>query len=111
MCILQSAGSLGRIVGPVLGGYLFGAFGMDSPFYVAAGVIGIMKLYLLTKREYNLSLCLFHSKMPHIIRSTIPFFATSRGGWNSIWRAWKNDARRRAKKGYVRGSIINLCLF
>lgn len=51
MGVLQSAGSLGRIVGPVLGGYLFGAFGIDSPFYFAAGVIGLMTLYLLGKRE------------------------------------------------------------
>lgn len=51
MGILQSAGSLGRIVGPVLGGYLFGALGIDSPFYVAAGVIGLMGLYLFLKRE------------------------------------------------------------
>lgn len=51
MGVLQSAGSFGRIIGPVLGGYLFGAFGIDSPFYFAAGVIGLMALYLLGKRE------------------------------------------------------------
>lgn len=47
---LQSAGSLGRIVGPVLGGYLFGALGMDSPFFFAAFVILIIFFYLQYKK-------------------------------------------------------------
>lgn len=43
---LQSAGSLGRIVGPVLGGYLFGALGIDSPFFFAAFILFIIFIYL-----------------------------------------------------------------
>lgn len=43
---LQSAGSLGRIVGPVLGGYLFGALGIDSPFFFAACILFVIFLYL-----------------------------------------------------------------
>lgn len=47
---LQSAGSLGRIVGPVLGGWLFEALGFNSPFYFAAFVILIMFFYLQSKK-------------------------------------------------------------
>lgn len=47
---LQSAGSLGRIVGPVLGGWLFGALGINSPFFFAAFVILIIFVYLQKKR-------------------------------------------------------------
>jgi DHA1 family tetracycline resistance protein-like MFS transporter len=47
---LQSAGSLGRIVGPVLGGWLFGALGIDSPFFFAAFVILIIFFYLQKKK-------------------------------------------------------------
>lgn len=43
---LQSAGSLGRIVGPVLGGYLFGALGIDSPFFFAAFILFVIFIYL-----------------------------------------------------------------
>lgn len=43
---LQSAGSLGRIVGPVLGGYLFGALGIDSPFFFAAFILFVIYIYL-----------------------------------------------------------------
>jgi len=51
MGILQSSGSLGRIIGPVLGGYLFGAYGINSPFFFAAIVIALMFFYLLKKNE------------------------------------------------------------
>jgi MFS transporter, DHA1 family, tetracycline resistance protein len=46
---LQSAGSFGRIIGPILGGLLFQSFGNDTPFY-AGGVmmIGIF-IYLYYK--------------------------------------------------------------
>ena len=47
---LQSAGSLGRIIGPVLGGWLFGALGINSPFLFAAFVILIIYFYLNGKK-------------------------------------------------------------
>jgi DHA1 family tetracycline resistance protein-like MFS transporter len=47
---LQSAGSLGRIVGPVLGGWLFGAMGINSPFFFAAFVMFLIYLYLQGKK-------------------------------------------------------------
>jgi DHA1 family tetracycline resistance protein-like MFS transporter len=47
---LQSAGSLGRIVGPVLGGWLFGALGINSPFLFAAFFILIIFFYLQGKK-------------------------------------------------------------
>jgi len=47
---LQSAGSLGRIVGPVLGGWLFGALGLNSPFFFAAFVILLIFFYLQGKK-------------------------------------------------------------
>lgn len=47
---LQSAGSLGRIVGPVMGGWLFGAMGINSPFFFSAFVILIIFFYLQGKK-------------------------------------------------------------
>lgn len=47
---LQSAGSLGRIVGPVLGGWLFGVMGINSPFFFASFVILIIFFYLQKKK-------------------------------------------------------------
>jgi len=47
---LQSAGSLGRIVGPILGGWLFGAMGINSPFFFAASVMFLIYLYLQSKK-------------------------------------------------------------
>jgi len=47
---LQSAGSLGRIVGPVFGGWLFGALGINSPFLFAAFVMLLIFLYLQGKK-------------------------------------------------------------
>lgn len=47
---LQSAGSLGRIVGPVLGGYLFGALGIDSPFFFAAFILFVIFVYLKARK-------------------------------------------------------------
>jgi len=47
---LQSAGSLGRIVGPILGGSLFGALGMNSPFLFAAVVVIGVFFYLQSKK-------------------------------------------------------------
>jgi MFS family permease len=47
---LQSAGSLGRIVGPLLGGWLFGAMGINSPFLFAAVVVIGVFFYLQSKK-------------------------------------------------------------
>ena len=47
---LQSAGSLGRIVGPVLGGFLFGSLGINSPFFFAAAVVIGIFFYLQRKK-------------------------------------------------------------
>jgi len=47
---LQSAGSLGRIVGPILGGWLFGAMGINSPFLFAAVVVIGVFFYLQSKQ-------------------------------------------------------------
>ena len=47
---LQSAGSFGRIVGPVVGGYLFGSLGMSSPFLLAALVVLFVFFYLQRKK-------------------------------------------------------------
>ncbi len=47
---LQSAGSFGRIIGPVLGGWLFGAMGINSPFLFSAFVILLMFMYLQGKK-------------------------------------------------------------
>ncbi|MFH0772957.1 MAG: MFS transporter [bacterium] len=47
---LQSAGSLGRIIGPVLGGLLFGSLGMNSPFFFAAIVVMGIFLFLQKKK-------------------------------------------------------------
>jgi len=47
---LQSAGSLGRIVGPVLGGWLFGALGINSPFLFSALVMLMIFFYLQRKK-------------------------------------------------------------
>lgn len=46
---LQSAGSLGRIVGPALGGEIFFRFGKDTPFYLAAVLMAGLCLYVWKK--------------------------------------------------------------
>ncbi|MBI5619975.1 MFS transporter [Candidatus Gottesmanbacteria bacterium] len=47
--IVQSAGSLGRIVGPVVGGELFFLFGRNVPFFFAAGLAIFIGTYLWVK--------------------------------------------------------------
>jgi len=47
---LQSAGSLGRIVGPMMGGFLFGSLGINSPFFFAALVVIVIYFYLQRKK-------------------------------------------------------------
>jgi MFS transporter, DHA1 family, tetracycline resistance protein len=47
--ILQSAGSFGRIFGPIAGGWMFGAFNKDVPFVIAAGVV-LLTFFLLQKK-------------------------------------------------------------
>jgi DHA1 family tetracycline resistance protein-like MFS transporter len=47
--ILQSAGSMGRIIGPVIGGEIFQSFGKDTAFYFAGAVILLTFVYLKYK--------------------------------------------------------------
>lgn len=47
--ILQSAGSVGRIIGPLLGGEIFLTFGKDYAFFVAAGIMLLTFVYLNLK--------------------------------------------------------------
>ena len=49
--VSQSVASLARIVGPAWGGYLYDAFGRSSPFFSAAGLLGVAcALSLMTLR-------------------------------------------------------------
>ncbi len=45
MGIIQSFGSLGRIIGPILGGELFAILGSKSPFFTGAGLIFFVFLW------------------------------------------------------------------
>jgi MFS transporter, DHA1 family, tetracycline resistance protein len=47
--ILQSAGSFGRIFGPIAGGWMFGAFNKDVPFVVAGSVV-LLTFFLLQRK-------------------------------------------------------------
>jgi MFS family permease len=51
--ILQSAGSLGRILGPVIAGEAFQLTGKDSVYYLAAALILITFIYLRLKLKNN----------------------------------------------------------
>ena len=42
---LQSAGSLGRIIGPIIGGIIFQSFGKDNAFYFAGFIILALLVY------------------------------------------------------------------
>lgn len=42
---LQSAGSLGRIIGPIIGGIIFQSFGKDNAFYFAGFIILLVLVY------------------------------------------------------------------
>jgi DHA1 family tetracycline resistance protein-like MFS transporter len=42
---LQSAGSLGRIIGPIVGGIIFQSFGKDNAFYFAGFIILVILIY------------------------------------------------------------------
>jgi len=42
---LQSAGSLGRIIGPIIGGIIFQSFGKDNAFYFAGFIIITLLVY------------------------------------------------------------------
>jgi DHA1 family tetracycline resistance protein-like MFS transporter len=46
---LQSAGSLGRIIGPIIGGEIFQSFGKDNAFYFAGLTVLIILIYLKMK--------------------------------------------------------------
>lgn len=47
--ILQSAGSLGRIIGPVIGGEIFQSLGKDTAFYFAGFIVISTLVYLKVK--------------------------------------------------------------
>ena len=47
--ILQSAGSFGRILGPIIGGEIFQSFGKDTAFYFAGGIVLLTLIYLRYK--------------------------------------------------------------
>ena len=47
--ILQSAGSFGRILGPVIGGEIFQTLGKDTAFYFAGGIVLLTLIYLRYK--------------------------------------------------------------
>lgn len=49
MGFLQSAGSMGRILGPVIGGEIFQLMGKDPAFYFAAMIIAGLLVYLRLK--------------------------------------------------------------
>ena len=51
MGVYQSAGSLGRIIGPVSAGYLFQHAGSAWPFYVAAMMFGFSFLVIQLKKN------------------------------------------------------------
>jgi len=42
--VLQSSGSLGRIIGPVLGGVLFGSVNKNAPFLLAGAILVILAI-------------------------------------------------------------------
>jgi MFS transporter, DHA1 family, tetracycline resistance protein len=46
--ILQAGASLGRILGPVIGGYLYNLLNPDTPYFVSAGIVFVMFLLLRT---------------------------------------------------------------
>ncbi len=46
---MQSAGSLGRIIGPALGGEIFFRYGKDTPFFLAAVLMFAVFLYVWKK--------------------------------------------------------------
>lgn len=48
--IMQSMGSLGRIIGPIMGGWLFGVIHMDAPFGASALILLFIFLYLSKKK-------------------------------------------------------------
>jgi DHA1 family tetracycline resistance protein-like MFS transporter len=47
--IMQSAGSMGRIVGPILGGEIFQTLGKDTAFYFAGAILVFTLVYLKYK--------------------------------------------------------------
>lgn len=46
MGIMQSGASLGRILGPVIGGYLYNLFNPNTPFFIAGFIVFLMFLLL-----------------------------------------------------------------
>ncbi|MBI2009740.1 MAG: MFS transporter [Candidatus Chisholmbacteria bacterium] len=49
--IMQSAGSLGRIAGPVIGGLLFTGFSKSAPYIFVATLLTLTVLFLLSQHQ------------------------------------------------------------
>jgi DHA1 family multidrug resistance protein-like MFS transporter len=47
--MMQSAGAMGRIIGPILGGEIFQTLGKDSTFYIAGAFLLFTLVYLKYK--------------------------------------------------------------
>ncbi len=47
--VMQSAGSFGRIIGPIIGGEMFQVMGKDSAFYFAGAILVLTLVYLKYK--------------------------------------------------------------
>lgn len=47
--LLQAFGSLGRIVGPVMGGWIFYVFGKDAAFFTSGFILVVLGIFLLRK--------------------------------------------------------------
>lgn len=53
---LSSAGSVGRIIGPIIGGELFDYWGINSPFFFGSLIILIVFVYLQVRLRRKLPL-------------------------------------------------------
>jgi MFS transporter, DHA1 family, tetracycline resistance protein len=53
MGILQSSASLGRIVGPVIGGYLYNLVNPNTPFIIAAAIVFVVFVILKSTLEHE----------------------------------------------------------
>lgn len=53
MGVYHSAGSLARILGPLIAGWSYDVIGMETPFFIAAGFFGaVMGLMRVSKKKY-----------------------------------------------------------
>lgn len=53
--LLQSFGSLGRIIGPIMGGWIFYVFGKDAAFFTSGYILFILGIYLIQRFKINIS--------------------------------------------------------